>query len=128
MAAINCRRLQLALPSWRPLLFGFGSLAGYFLNGMTIDNYVVDLLLYLGAVALIWMYDLQPQKEVFLRECSQTVEQQASWGWPSFAGAPVAAGHLQLPGAAAASPRGEPGMPAVQQGDDGGGDAQVRDG
>lgn len=88
MTAINTRRLQADLPLWRPLVLGIGvTVLDCFVPAGGF--YVVDLALYLGAVWLIWHWDLRRQLAVF--EAQGAVSpREGGWLRPSLAGSPLA--------------------------------------
>lgn len=87
MAALNARRLQAALPLWRPLAIGIGAtVLDMFVP--TGGFYLVDLAFYLGALWLIWQVDLRRQLPLF--EAQTARGRRGGWLWPSLAGSPLA--------------------------------------
>jgi hypothetical protein len=90
LAALNSRRLPLVAPWWRPLALGLGWLAVSVLCGLVVDSLPLDLLLYVGAVGLLWFVDLRPQQQAYARLQAARPGRDASWVWPSVAGAPLA--------------------------------------
>jgi hypothetical protein len=90
MAAINTKRLGVTLPLWRPVAIGVGAtILDILISSMLGDSLILDLVLYLGALALIWHIDIKPQIQSFRSrqiECGQ----QASWLVPGLAGSPLA--------------------------------------
>ena len=89
MAALNARRLQLGLPWWRPIAIGVGTLVLDILVSMFFEAYLVDLLLYGGALALIWFIDLV-RCDFFRSHAANTGQPGGGWVWPSLIGAPIA--------------------------------------
>jgi hypothetical protein len=87
MAAINARRLRTGLPAWRPVAIGVGAtLLDAAIPGETL---VLDLVLYLGALGLIWGLDLAPQIQFFEKQQAAT-RRRAAWLVPCLAGGPCA--------------------------------------
>ncbi len=90
MTALNSRRLGLGHSVWRPLTIGIGSLALDLLVTAYFPYLIIDVILYGGAVGLIWFLELRPQREAFLRFRQRPSAAIAIWLWPSVAGAPLA--------------------------------------
>ena len=85
MATINARRLRSTLPIWRPLAIGVGATA---LDFLPFDSYIFDMVLYLGAIGLIWFLDLAPQVPMFERGQAEN-GRQAGWIVPGLLGSPI---------------------------------------
>lgn len=91
MAAVNARRLGMSLPVWRPVVIGLGAtLLDMLISALLFDSLIVDLILYLGALGLIWRLDLMPQVEPYQAR-KAACGTQAHWLVPSLAGSPAAA-------------------------------------
>lgn len=86
---MNARRLRLTVPLWRPVAIGVGSVVLSLIQSSLIDSYLLDLMLYLGAIALIGYLDLLPQIEVYRQHVSQG-GLAGNWTVPSLLGAPLA--------------------------------------
>lgn len=83
MAAVNARRLGVSLPLWHPVLIGLGAtLLDMLVSTFLFDSLIVDLLLYLGALGLIWRLDLTPQVEPYQARKAEPGT-QAGWLVPS---------------------------------------------
>lgn len=89
MASLNGRRLGLSLPLWRPIAIGLGAtLLDAFIELALFESWFFSLLLYCGALGIIWYVDLRPQVEAYGRR--QTTKSQANWLIPVLAGSPAA--------------------------------------
>ena len=90
MAALNGRRLGMNVSFWRPIAIGVGSLiADIAITGFVYDSYLVDVVLYLGALCLLWGLDLRPQVAIYrVRMTAETTD--GGWIIPSLVGAPLA--------------------------------------
>jgi hypothetical protein len=89
MAAVNARRLGLNTPWWRPVGIGVASLVLDALLGLWLDSYLLSVVLYLGALVLIWLADLRVQADEFKRQVSPFMR-QGGWLVPILSGLPVA--------------------------------------
>jgi len=90
MAAINARRLDLATPALRPPLIGVGWLVlDIVVEMLLFESYLFSLLLYLGALALIWSLDHRAQALTFGRE-KASARAEGTWLVPSLIGSPLA--------------------------------------
>ena len=90
MAAINARRLQMRFPYWQPIAIGIGATAlDYLFTMLIFDSYVVDAVLYLGAVGIIWFLYLDTQVRHFENRRAQSGK-QAGWIVPALVGSPAA--------------------------------------
>lgn len=86
MAALNTRRLSLALPVWRPLAIGIGATALDIF--VPFESYLFSLTLYGSALFAIWKLDLSPQEAAW-GQCKQA-DSKANWLVPCLAGSPAA--------------------------------------
>lgn len=89
MAGLNAGRLGPQFSVWRPIVIGVASLVLDLAVSAVIDFYLVDLVIYLGAVGLIWVLDLAPQAEAFASQAGHS-RPGANWIIPSLAGTPLA--------------------------------------
>lgn len=90
MAALNSRRLHTGLPLWRPIAIGIGAtILDMLVSAMFGDLFLIDLILYAGALGLIWHLDLKPQVPLFETQQAEP-RRSARWFLPSLAGCPTA--------------------------------------
>lgn len=89
MAGLNASRLGPEFSVWRPVVIGVASLVLDLAVSAVIDSYLLDLVIYLGAVGLIWVLDLAPQAKAFASQAGQS-RPGAHWIIPSLAGTPLA--------------------------------------
>jgi hypothetical protein len=90
MAAINGSRLGSKTPVWLPVLIGFGYLVVELVAGSWIESILWDWFLYLGAAAILWVAVLRDQVTLFAGWRAANGSHGPSWGWPVFAGVPLA--------------------------------------
>jgi hypothetical protein len=90
MAALNYDRLKLHGPRWRPVSIGFGSLILALMCDVVFDSFFIDMAIYVGATALLWICDFLPQSAVYAVQ-PQTDNPPRHWLIPTFAGIPAAA-------------------------------------
>jgi hypothetical protein len=90
MAALNGKRLAAPSPVWPPILIGFGYLGLDLAREIVFESYLLSVLSYLGAVALLWAAVLRPQAVLFARWQASAPGPQARWLWPTTAGLPLA--------------------------------------
>lgn len=90
MAAINARRLQMRYPIWQPIAVGIGvTIFDFAISAFVYDSVILDVILYLGAVGVIWFLYLDTQVRAYdhrRTECGR----QAGWVLPALAGSPIA--------------------------------------
>lgn len=89
MAGLNAGRLGPAFSVWRPVVIGVGSLFLDLAVTVVFDSYFLDLVIYLGAIGLIWGLDLAPQAKEYASRVGQS-RPAADWVLPSLAGMPLA--------------------------------------
>ena len=89
MAAINTRRLKTNGHVARPIAIGVGSLILDLIINLWVDIYLLDLLLYTGAVGLIAFFDLLPQRQAYQQHIAREPV-SGRWLVPSLAGSPLA--------------------------------------
>ncbi len=90
MAAVNGRRLASPVPAWWPLAVAAGYLVTDIVFAASITSPLLDVALYLGAVALLWPVALRHQAGPYaaVRAAGGA---DAGWAVPALAGAPLAA-------------------------------------
>ncbi|MCA9117009.1 MAG: hypothetical protein KDA79_18180, partial [Planctomycetaceae bacterium] len=90
MAGLNGRRLQSAGSLWGPVLIGVGlAVLDILVEIFLFESYLFSLMLYLGALWLLWAMYLQPQIALYDRQptCGGQI---GRWIVPAISGAPAA--------------------------------------
>ena len=90
MAAMNAKRLGLKSPAYRPILIGVGSVfLSVLVELLWFESWLFNVLLYCGAIWVIWMDDLLSQVVTYEQQPKDASDFPDHWIAPTLSGLPL---------------------------------------